>query len=543
MSRTHFSAVCETNKATGKPQENIYFMGAFRKPEDYRKTFVRSSGSEAPFQVFAVFSARGKDDIAASALQKIMSTFGELVAQTQSLPNPVFEDFSTRAIRILNDLVCNISLNSKGTPLKVSFTAAVIIHDVLRIISIGNTSAYLVRNSKVIRLSEDQTVARRYVQMGAITPEEERTHPESDVLTQYLGKFQQDGPLIAETKTSLKIGPNDEIMIVGAGISRYVASNVLGYISTKNSHPQIKAEALIKAASEAGAKGGMTALVIHVLGFDSAIPATTSQNPAKAADSNHYGSSVYNRNTMPSRIQSNHGPKVNDGNSVNSGKENTEVEEEEQPMSRKRVWIKRLIAVLIPIVLFFIFAFIGYFSTYALIKARKIDNDPNPNAEVTVDQEQSLNKVMYSISDQVPVYSDESTKSTILQYLVRGEAITLIAQGGTFSKIFTAGGNTGFVVSIMISETDPTIGDDIVDMTADPTPIPEYSKPTTTEATEPTDTKSTEKETTATTTDVTETSPETTSPTTSATTPTTETSGTSETSATTATTETSGTTP
>jgi hypothetical protein len=138
----------------------------------------------------------------------------------------------------------------------------------------------------------------------------------------------------------------------------------------------------------------------------------------------------------------------------------------------------------------------------------------------TVDQEQSLNKVMYSVSDQVPIYAEESTKSQILQYLVGGEAVTLISQGGTFSKITTAAGNTGYVISIMISEIDPTIGQDIIEMTADPTPIPEYTTPTTTKDTEPSMTEPTTPttdSTTATTTATPETTPaETTMPETTA---------------------------
>ncbi len=504
MSKTHFSIACETNKAAGKPQENVFFQGAYRKPEDYRQVFAKSAGSEALFQVFAVFSARGKDDIAAAALQQIMKTFGDLVAQAQLIPSPNFEAFSARITRTLNDLVCNISLANKGTPIKVSFTAAVMIGDVLRIISMGNTRAFLIRQNKVIRLTEDQTVAHRYVQMGAISPEEEQTHPESEVLTQYLGKFQQDGPTLPENKTYLKLTPGDEVVIVGAGISRYIPSNVFGFIASKTSHPQIKADELIKAAAGGGAKGGLTTVVVRVTGVDTSAPVVVPAFASLAANTNQSHTAALGlagsdaRDVADTSISGlRPGFKNESFQEIETADGN--IRAEGKPVKTNKPWAKRLVAILLPVVLFVLFAFIGYFSTYAIISGRKIVNEPDPNGMETVDQEQSLNKVMYSVSDQVPVYTEESTKSQILQYLIRGEALTLISQSGTFSKIKTAAGNTGYVISIMLSEIDPTIGQEEIEMTADPTPIPEFTTPTTTKATEPPETEPTAPTTTQTT--------------------------------------------
>ena len=170
MITTRFSIACETNKMPGLPQENVFFQGAYRRPDEYLKAYARASESRDPFQVYAIFSAQGKDEVAAAALQRVMKAFGERVAKEKATPITNFEILTTQVVSELNDLVCDISLSGQGTPLRISVTALFIQKNTLNLFHLGNTRALLLNGNRISRLTEDQTVTRKYIKDGIISP-------------------------------------------------------------------------------------------------------------------------------------------------------------------------------------------------------------------------------------------------------------------------------------------------------------------------------------------------------------------------------------
>jgi protein phosphatase len=478
---------CQTNKLPGMPQENVFFQGTFRKPEDYAKPFTRSSESNSDFQVYALFSAQGPDSIAATVLQKLAKTFSEAFERVLSTPAPDVIRFSSEIVQVLNAVVIEFSLAKKANSLKVSFTSSIIFEDMLYIISLGNTRAYILRDRKWIPLTEDDTVANHRVKNGELSREEAQKHPDSQVLTQYLGMPIQDGEKLVPTRARYKLSANDEVFLLGVGVIKYVPESIMAFIMNKSADMATKLTETLNAAVGGGAKGGLSVVAIRIDELTASVPVVL---PAIASLG---GVSEPNDATARYRFgdQSEAGVTNNsedDPWSENaSGKTYNEHSErgEEMPGKYKSTWKKRLGVILIPIVLFALCALIGYFTTYAVLNWRKVEVKADPGASSTVNQDESLNTVMYSLSDNVSVLSEESTESQVLQVLSRGEPVKLISFGATFSKIQTAAGNTGYVLTLMLSELDPTIGEEVVEMTADPTPIPEFTQPPETQTTEP----------------------------------------------------------
>lgn len=521
MSNTRFSIACETNQAVGFAQENVYFQGVYRKPEDFAKPFNRSAKSNSTLQVLAVFSADGPDNITASALQTILQSFGEMVDRARAKPDPDMKAFSSQLVYELNDVVCQISASAPKIPLRVSFTAAVIFDDVLRVIGVGNTKAFLVRNRKLLHLSENKEDLNRRIHLNEIDANTKRIKSDRSDKLWYLGTpaNEIEGLLLSETSFQLK--PNDEIFLMGVGVLKYVPKNIISFIVVKEALPKTKTNELIKAAYANGAKGGLTAIAIRTDSISkSMVPAAyppmrirhdSNLNEEAFSTNNDRSGSEIAKKEMSGTVG---GTESDSNKQISNGSKNVDGEEN-KPLKTNSKWKKRLITILTPIILFLVFALVGYFTISAVLKSRKIDVGPGPEEQETVDEEQILNKVMYSLSDQAPVYAEESIESDVVQFLFRGEPVTIISQGNSFSKIQTESGEAGFVISIMLSETDPTIGETIAEMSADPTPIPEFATPTPSPTSAPT-TSTTSPETTGET--ATETTGETTTETTGETT-------------------------
>ncbi len=510
MSKTIASAFCETNQARGLPQENIFQQDFYRTPADFGSAFIRSTASENPVQIYAVASAQGDDNRAAMALQEVMKIVSDTSRDFSGRPEFLFDTYVNQLIISTNSAVCNYSLRSPGVPIKVSLTVAVLEKDTVRIISVGNTKAVLIRRGQAIPLTENQTAANRYVQLGAITPEAERLHPESDVLTQYIGRFQEDGPVLPDTSKYLRLVDGDEISLLGTGIEKGLALNERDYILTGPMTPAQKAADLVAHARQNQIRGGLTVLHVRIesaLGQQMYVPVSSYAAPSAETETE-----------LPAD------PNVRTtGNFF---------------IRHKRIILP--IAVLLGCVLAGYLLVFGIFNIGNLMKPGTTPaTDSNGSAAV-------LAKVMYINTDQAALYGDASMQTAPSVYLNRGDVVTLLESGETLSKVTTTDGVTGYVLNAMLSESDPTIGESVAE-TGDPTPIPSQQQETSatsaaasettsaasSETTAPSETSATESTTSAT-------SSETSETTTAATTTTTE-STTAATSETTQSTETSST--
>lgn len=478
MSKTLTAVLCETNQMRGIPQENIFLHNMYRMPVDYGRTFIRTATATSPVQICAVASAQGEDTVAATSLQEVMKALSAMVAQTQTNSVLDFDKFVQHVISVTNKIVCTISLEQKGTPIRLSLTMLVIEGGVLRIISVGNTRAVLVRHGNVIPLTEDQTLAHRYVQMGAIPPEAENTHPERNVLTQYIGRFAQDGPVLPEKQVNMKLMDGDEICLFGVGISQGLSDVARNTILTKTTAPEVKAAELVSRCMHNHVKGGLTTLIMRV-------DATLLLPGA--------GLGAISAGMATSRIGS--APMQASSSALSSSVSQPASQAPEMlPPTRKTLMTPRTKAIVIPIAIFLSCILVGYMGAFSLfnvgnlIKPKEVLPDFANSASVP------LLKVLYVLDDLVAVYPEESMSSIPITYLSRGEVVTLLEDKGAFSKVTTISGSIGFVLTSMLSETDPTIGEAIPEMTADPTPIPSYETAvqTTPMPTDPEETEETE---------------------------------------------------
>ena len=483
MSKTIAATLCETNQLKGLPQENVYIQNLYRTPADYSAPFQRSASSTAPIQICAVASAQGDDTVAAMALQEVMKILKGMTVQAQKRSVLDFESFASQFLSSANSAVCHISIANHGSPVRVSITMLFLEGDTMRVLSVGNTRAVLIRQGRVITLSEDQTVAHRYVQLGALTPDAENTHPEKAVLTQYIGKFQQDGPVLAEKQIYMKIMDGDEICLLGTGIAQGLSDYYRNSVLITPASLEMKANDLIGKCFQNGVKGGLSVLLLKIEstlivpagGF--VVPVINSAVPdnsiAFTPMSNKQGSSTSNLSASPKRGESLFSSEQ-DAYSIDPSEEEYDELSDIDTRTKPKVYSAkraRNMAIIRPIAVFLGCIIVGYlgvmllFNVGDLMKSGKtIPTDSNGS---TV----ALTKVMYVNAQMVAVYPDPSLNNAPAVYLNRGDAVTFTGESGSFSSVTTSDNVAGYIVSSMLSDSDPTIGESQQE-SADPTPIP-----------------------------------------------------------------------
>lgn len=470
MSKTVATCIAETNLIQGEPQENVFFLTLSRKIEDFPNEFLRTARSTSPIQICAIFSTIGPDNLSAVLNLELNAELEKIVAACSNQAVLDFDGFANQVINTLNVKVCNFAAN-KGTQFKTSMSMFVIEGDILRVIHVGITKAVLFRNNRIMLLTEEQTVAHRYVQMGAIQASEELTHPENMNLTQYLGKMPQEGPVNADKKVHLKLQDDDELFLMGVGLSRKLPSQMRNSIIAKPLSTEAKSKEIINAAVSYGLKAGLTLIDIKV--------ESTFLLPGDAVINNNLKSDaqVAARPGKASKAQSNAYSNFDDDgdnsdtiNFVPGAADNgySDDDEEEPIVNEKKEKAK---TVIIPIVIFIVCIVLGFGVTFMIFNMKNLINFsetttslPNANA---------VGSVLYASSDGVPVYSSASLDGTVIAQLRRGDVVTLQERvDDTFSKVVTANNVTGYILTAQLLDQDPTLNDPTTVMTGDPTPVP-----------------------------------------------------------------------
>lgn len=480
MSKTVSTCILETNQVQNRPQENVFFHTLYRTQADYPNEFMRTARSTSPIQICAIFSCIGPDNLGAVLNIELNEELGKIVASTQNQPVLDFEAFSNRVINVLNVKVCNYIVARGGTPLKVSMTMLIIEGDTLRVIHIGNTKAVLIRDNKIMALTEDQTVAHRYVQMGAITPEQELNHPENMTLTQYLGKMPQDGAITADRKVHLKLKDGDELCLMGLGIAKQMPAQMRNMTLIKPLQTENKARELVTSAFNYGVKSGLSVVMIQIestflLPGDAIINSNLASDGTINRDVEKNNEEPYTSFNEPvgdvDEEDMQETQRFNRGNAYEDEEEEYEDEYDEyEDLSHEKKEKKmknknngkdsgkkesKAKLILAPILIFILCTAIGFGAMFILFNWKHIID--GSIFDKPAETEETENRLMYVINDNTPVYAEDSLESTVIATLEKGDSVVLNETSGSFAKITTSKSVVGYVLLVQISEDDPTL--------------------------------------------------------------------------------------
>ena len=341
-------------------------------------------------------------------------------------------------------------------------TMLVIEGDILRVVHLGVTKAVLFRDRKIMVLTEEQSVANRFAQMGSnagISPDD----PASMEPTQYLGKMPQEGELRPEKKVHLKLRDNDEIILMGLGISKGMPVQMRNSIIIKPVSTEEKAKEIINAAVNNGVKSGLTIIDLKVestfLLPGDAVIRSNLQTEAAIAPA---GTAVFSEknNYTPFDLQTTEDEEddaddtINfvPGNApVNEKDEEPEEDEEEEEKERGSAGLK-IATVVMPIIIFVLCLILGFGIMFLVFNIRDFIESNAPETMASA----ANGSVYYAVNDNTPVYSQPSLNSTVIATLNKGDVVTVQqAADPTFSKVVTSGSLTGYCLTAQLSQQNP----------------------------------------------------------------------------------------
>ncbi|HEY2665764.1 MAG TPA: Stp1/IreP family PP2C-type Ser/Thr phosphatase, partial [Actinomycetota bacterium] len=152
------------------------------------------------------------------------------------------------------EAAANPDLSGMGT----TITAMMTTQDSAQIVHVGDSRAYLLREGRLRRLTQDHTVVERLAREGKIPANEVDRHPQRSVLERALGV----NPEVDVDVQLLDVRPGDRLLLCTDGLTSMLDDDEIREILLRESDPETAAQALIDAALAAGGKDNVTAVIV-----------------------------------------------------------------------------------------------------------------------------------------------------------------------------------------------------------------------------------------------------------------------------------------
>ncbi|MEO7443428.1 MAG: Stp1/IreP family PP2C-type Ser/Thr phosphatase [Acidimicrobiales bacterium] len=155
--------------------------------------------------------------------------------------------------------------------------------DVLAVVNVGDSRAYLLRDGNLDQLTEDHSVPEELRRAGRLSPSEAATHPQRNVLTRALGV----DPEVEVDCFMVTPYQGDRLALASDGLFNEVDHTEIARVLRTEPDPVKAAQELVRLAREGGGNDNITVVVVDVADDDGRshrASSTLTATPAAPAD-------------------------------------------------------------------------------------------------------------------------------------------------------------------------------------------------------------------------------------------------------------------
>ncbi len=146
-----------------------------------------------------------------------------------------------------------------------TFTGAAIKGDLLDLVQVGDSRAYVIRGDQVKLATKDQSLVQQLVDVGQISESEAETHMFRNVILQALGAQSELTPVTGR----LRIRRGDILLLCSDGLSgKLRAEDILRIVQSSKGDLAAAATSLIDEANERGGEDNITVVLALFAGDD-----------------------------------------------------------------------------------------------------------------------------------------------------------------------------------------------------------------------------------------------------------------------------------
>ena len=201
------------------------------------------------------------DRASALVVCQLGEAFAPLLARalTQDVTPEDIVSFLDKAIKSANAAVLQ---QAQADPhcqgMGATLAAVVISDDEVRVGHVGDCRVYHIRAGELKQVTRDQTLVARMVELGTLTPEEARRHPQRNEVTQAVGKHADIRP----ARYRLQLRSGDWLLVASDGLHAHVDEPALLTAVLESTNPASLAQHLVSLADQGGGSDNCTVVAI-----------------------------------------------------------------------------------------------------------------------------------------------------------------------------------------------------------------------------------------------------------------------------------------
>lgn len=144
-----------------------------------------------------------------------------------------------------------------------TLTGAAVTGDMLDLVQVGDSRAYVLRNDQIKLATKDQSLVQQLVDVGQISEEEAETHMFRNVILQALGAQRELSPVTGR----LRLRRNDILLLCSDGLSGKLRSDdILRIVGENSGDLQAACSALVEEANNRGGEDNITVVLARFPG-------------------------------------------------------------------------------------------------------------------------------------------------------------------------------------------------------------------------------------------------------------------------------------
>lgn len=152
-----------------------------------------------------------------------------------------------------------------------TFTGAAVKNDVLDLVQVGDSRAYVLRGDQIRLATKDQSLVQQLVDVGQISEEEAETHMFRNVILQALGAQNELAPVSGR----IRIRRDDVLLMCSDGLSgKLRAEDMLRIVTDAKGDLEAACAALVDEANHRGGEDNITVVLARFTGDDLEEPAS-----------------------------------------------------------------------------------------------------------------------------------------------------------------------------------------------------------------------------------------------------------------------------
>lgn len=252
----------------GKNNEDRYAVSAYLVSEEQPIPAVLAIVADG------IGGHRAGEVAAEMAVEKISS---EIAASNPVGSDPAYPaEILGRALRSASQVIYQRAASDSAIQgMGTTCACCWIIGDRLYTASLGDSRIYFIHGGDIHQVSTDHTWVQEAIDIGALTPEQARSHPNVHIIRRFLGSSEQPEPDIrlrldreetsqqAQANQGMKLVPGDQLLLCTDGLTDLVQQDeILTVLEEKKGQPGVSR--LIELANQRGGHDNITAVLINV---------------------------------------------------------------------------------------------------------------------------------------------------------------------------------------------------------------------------------------------------------------------------------------